>query len=240
MDHVLVTGRGVGPGLPDEPVPQEQGRCVYVPRFDRRNGAGDAGARGFSVQLYRWSIGRGRSYFDAVTFGEMAPRRDNRVVLDPRRRDVCGSPVLKIECRHSPEDIAAAHDQSASIREIAELAGVDLTGLDDGAEPPGSAIHECGTARMGASPAESVLDPHNQCWDARGLYVTDGASFPSQGAVNTTLTILALTARACTHAVRAAGGDCPWPVDSGEPSESSGRGVAPRSASPPSESAGRD
>ncbi len=48
----------------------------------------------------------------------------------------------------------------------------------------------------------SVLDPNNRCWDAKGLYVTDGAAFPSQGAQNPTLTILALTARACTHAVR--------------------------------------
>jgi choline dehydrogenase-like flavoprotein len=58
---------------------------------------------------------------------------------------------------------------------------------------------------MGQSPADSVLDPHNQCWDATGLYVTDASAFPSQGAQNPTLTILALTARACDHAVRELG-----------------------------------
>ncbi|MGY3411046.1 choline dehydrogenase-like flavoprotein [Bradyrhizobium sp. GM5.1] len=56
---------------------------------------------------------------------------------------------------------------------------------------------------MGFDPATSVLDPSNQCWDAQGLYVTDGACFPSQGTQNPTLTILALTARACHHAVSA-------------------------------------
>jgi choline dehydrogenase-like flavoprotein len=65
-------------------------------------------------------------------------------------------------------------------------------------------VHECGTARMGNDPANSVLDPHNQCWDAQGLYVTDGACFSSQGNQNPTLTILALTARACDHAIRSA------------------------------------
>jgi choline dehydrogenase-like flavoprotein len=70
---------------------------------------------------------------------------------------------------------------------------------------PGTAIHECGTARMGSAPENSVVDPHNECWDARGLYVTDGSAFPSQGVQNPTLTIMALTARACDYAVRKRG-----------------------------------
>ena len=53
---------------------------------------------------------------------------------------------------------------------------------------------------MGKDPASSVLDSNNQCWDARGLYVTDASCFPSQGTQNPTLTVLALTARACHHA----------------------------------------
>jgi choline dehydrogenase-like flavoprotein len=56
---------------------------------------------------------------------------------------------------------------------------------------------------MGLDPATSVLNAHNECWDAAGLYVTDSASFPSQGSQNPTLTILALTARACAHALQA-------------------------------------
>jgi choline dehydrogenase-like flavoprotein len=72
-----------------------------------------------------------------------------------------------------------------------------VTKIDEVPPPPGSASHECGTARMGSNPENSVLDPYNQCWDARGLYVTDGACFLSQGSQNPTLTILALTARAC-------------------------------------------
>ena len=54
---------------------------------------------------------------------------------------------------------------------------------------------------MGTSPHNSVLDADNQCWDAWKLYVTDGACFPSQGTQNPTLTIMALTARACHHAL---------------------------------------
>ena len=61
-------------------------------------------------------------------------------------------------------------------------------------------MHECGTVRMGTSPRNSVLDPNNQAWNVPGLYVTDAGCFPSQAAQNPTLTIMAITARACAHA----------------------------------------
>jgi choline dehydrogenase-like flavoprotein len=63
----------------------------------------------------------------------------------------------------------------------------------------GAAIHESGGARMGADPAKSVLNPHNQCWDAANLYVTDASCFPSGGCAGTTLTVMALTIRAAQH-----------------------------------------
>jgi choline dehydrogenase-like flavoprotein len=165
-----------------------------------------SGGRGYGVQIYRWSTGREKSYFNAVSFAEMAPRAENRVVLDPQRKDYWGLPVLRIACRHNDAENRMAKDQSAALREIGNLLKVRFHRLSENPAPPGSALHECGTALMGEIPAHSVLDPHNQCWDARGLYVTDASAFPSQGAQNPTLTILALTARACNHAVRESSG----------------------------------
>ena len=63
----------------------------------------------------------------------------------------------------------------------------------------GAAIHESGGARMGSDPAASVLNKFNQCWDAPNVFVTDASAFPSSGARGTTLTVMALTARACEH-----------------------------------------
>jgi choline dehydrogenase-like flavoprotein len=205
MDHVLVSGQGVGGSLPGEPEQGKAGRCVYLPRFDLRDGATAGRGRGYGVQIYRWSIGQGISYFNAVTFAEMAPRVENRVVLDQRRRDAWGLPVLRIACQHNDAEMQLAKDQLAAVRELGGLLKVKFNQLNEGPAPPGAAIHECGTARMGESPTDSVLDPHNQCWDASGLYVTDASAFPSQGAQNPTLTVLALTARACGHAVRELG-----------------------------------
>jgi choline dehydrogenase-like flavoprotein len=66
----------------------------------------------------------------------------------------------------------------------------------------GAAIHECGGARMGRDPARSVLNEYNQSWDVPNLFVTDASCYSSTGAVGPTLTIVALTARACEHIAR--------------------------------------
>jgi choline dehydrogenase-like flavoprotein len=71
--------------------------------------------------------------------------------------------------------------------------------MDSGAAIPGTAIHEVGGAPMDDDPRKSVLNRFNQCWDADNVFVTDGASFISSGAQTPTLTIMALTARACQH-----------------------------------------
>jgi choline dehydrogenase-like flavoprotein len=201
MDHVMQKAEGEGPQLEAGTDPAEEGRCLYLPRFDARDLSRPGPGRGFGVQLYQMSAGWGRSYFVAVAFAEMLPRPENRVTLDPNRCDAWGIPVLRIDCAHGPAELESARDQAAVLRALAGIAGATLTRIDETPAPPGTAVHECGTARMGADPTNSVVDPHNQCWDARGLYVTDGACFPSQGNQNPTLTILALTARACAHAL---------------------------------------
>ncbi|MEJ1963987.1 MAG: FAD-dependent oxidoreductase [Gammaproteobacteria bacterium] len=200
MDHMIVTGWCSGPALPPDHAAEEQ-RSIYLPRFDAREQAAPAAAPGFGVQLYQFPGAARESHFVVVTFGEMPPRPENRVTLDPSRRDAWGIPVLRIECGYDSNDLERARNQGTAIRELADALGVKLGRLNDRPTAPGVAIHECGSARMGADPSSSVLDPHNQCWDARGLYVTDGSSFASQGTQNPTLTILALTARACDHAV---------------------------------------
>jgi choline dehydrogenase-like flavoprotein len=46
-----------------------------------------------------------------------------------------------------------------------------------------------------------VLNSHNQSWDVGNLFVTDGASFPSSGFQNPTLTMMAITVRAGRYIV---------------------------------------
>jgi choline dehydrogenase-like flavoprotein len=205
MDHILMRAEGTADALPGEkPVLLEDGRCVYLPRFDARNDGTPKPGRGFGVQIYQADMAQNRSFFLAVSFSEMLPRMDNKVVLNTQKRDRWGIPTLHIDCSYGAHDMKRVVDQAAGLRELSASAGASIDRIDEKPSPPGHAIHECGTARMGSDPTNSVLDPNNQCWDAKGLYVTDSASFPSQGSQNPTLTVMALTARATGHALRSA------------------------------------
>jgi choline dehydrogenase-like flavoprotein len=57
--------------------------------------------------------------------------------------------------------------------------------------PIGGTAHQAGTARFGTDPAHSVLDLDCKTHELDNLYITDASFFPSIGAVNPTLTIIA-------------------------------------------------
>ncbi|MCA9529893.1 MAG: GMC family oxidoreductase N-terminal domain-containing protein [Myxococcales bacterium] len=56
-------------------------------------------------------------------------------------------------------------------------------------------VHLMGTARMGASASDSVVDLDGQLWDLPGCYVADASLFPTAIGVNPQITIMALATR---------------------------------------------
>jgi choline dehydrogenase-like flavoprotein len=56
--------------------------------------------------------------------------------------------------------------------------------------------HQCGTARMGADPAASVVDSYGRSHDVPNLWIVDASVLPTSAAVNPALTIAALALRA--------------------------------------------
>jgi choline dehydrogenase-like flavoprotein len=176
--------------------------------------------RGYEVELgissrvggWRRSLRGGGSRADGRfwmrAFGEVLPSFENRVTLEHGRTDAWGIPIVRIECAYGENEEKMAADQARSMREMVEAAGWRVESHSDRLAAPGLSVHEMGTARMGTDPESSVLDPHNQCWEVPNLFVTDGACFPSGGHQNPTLTMMALTARACERiAGRMAAGD---------------------------------
>lgn len=59
--------------------------------------------------------------------------------------------------------------------------------------------HQVGTCRFGDDPETSVLDRDCRTHDVENLYVVDGSFFPSSGAVNPSLTIMANALRVGEH-----------------------------------------
>ena len=65
--------------------------------------------------------------------------------------------------------------------------------------PIGGTAHQAGTLRFGTDPSQSVLDLNCKAHGIDNLYVTDASFFPSIGAVNPTLTIIANALRVGDH-----------------------------------------
>lgn len=92
-------------------------------------------------------------------------------------------------------------DMTAEMKEMLEKIGVKDVYTFENEYGFGQGIHEMGTARMGTDPKNSVLNKHNQVWDAKNVFVTDGAAMASGACVNPSLTYMAMTARAVNFAV---------------------------------------
>ncbi|MDH6196207.1 choline dehydrogenase-like flavoprotein [Mycobacterium frederiksbergense] len=220
-DHIAYAQSGSVRAEDAEPNPSEDGfdfaaTGVYIPSFCETESAIFPG--GYGIQI---GIGRGKPTWSMYALGEMQPRYENCVSLDPNVKDAWGIPVARIECSHSQDEMKMVAHMKRMIPEIAAAGGLPIDKNHDlgrgnmifrmlrsriftdyGAYWPGAAVHESGGARMGDKPDNSVLNPYCQCWDADNVFVTDGACFVSPGFQNHTLTMMALTVRTCQFIAR--------------------------------------
>ena len=74
--------------------------------------------------------------------------------------------------------------------------------MQEEAPPPGYYIHEVGGAPMGIKEESSVVDPWNKLWRCQNVLVVDGACWPTSGWQSPTLTMMAITRRACLEAIK--------------------------------------
>ena len=65
--------------------------------------------------------------------------------------------------------------------------------------PLAGVAHQNGTIRFGRDPRTSVLDPNSRAHEVDNLYVVDASFFPSSGAVNPALTVIANALRVADH-----------------------------------------
>jgi choline dehydrogenase-like flavoprotein len=227
MDHVGGGGAsGIMPMLRDDYL-EGDGRAngIYIPRFrnlDARTrqsgfirGYGYQGGSSQSLWGHAKSTpGFGADFKRSVRsrhpwgislggFGECLARYENHVRINKEVVDAWGIPVLHIDAAFGDNERAMVDDMGAMAAELLEAAGARQISVRQGPlSVPGILIHEVGTARMGADPKKSVLNPFNQVWDCPNVFVTDGACYVSSANQNPTLTMMAITARACDHLAR--------------------------------------
>lgn len=125
---------------------------------------------------------------------EDLPVLSNRVELDPAHTDSSGLPGVRLVWELHPNDRRLVEWGVERARELAEAAGASELHTT-GPAVPNPAWHLLGTCRMGSDPATSVIDRYHQTWDVPNLYLCDGSSFVTGGAVNPTSTIGALALR---------------------------------------------
>ena len=221
LDHNLVVATGstgkayreLAPGSDSRPVSLlDLGSSIdfYIPDFSSTL-EGRSFERGFGIQgrisPRQWSM---------AAFGELLANPDNRVNLSDRK-DAFGIHAANISLRRRENDLAMIAAQRREVQLLAEAADLRIkmpwpallrsilwraVVPEVGVMHLGLAIHEAGGARMGADPRSSVTNAHNQVWGVPNLLVTDGSCLPATGCQNPTLTIMALTARACELAAQ--------------------------------------
>src|SRR6266700_7120498 len=156
------------------------------------------GAPGFG-EAYKKALLEPRSSIQITGFGEVLPRWDNFVELDPNVKDIYGIPVLKIHMSDGENERAMIQDMGESAGEMLEAAGAKSILTYAHPSAPRWALHEAGIARMGADPKKSVLNQFQQTHDIKNLFVMDASGFPSNPCQNPTLTIMALCVRSCDY-----------------------------------------
>ena len=225
MDHFTGAGAtGDYAGMTDKYYYGRKPAGIYIPRFRNLNEETSRKdyVRGWGYQASgdrkNWQLlgnelpGFGRDFKEQILkpgpwtiwmggWGETLPYFNNRISFDDSKKDNWGFPIVHIHFSYGENEKAMKKDVEQSAVEMLTKAGFyNVQGFNYNS-PPGSAIHEMGTVRMGKDPKTSVLNGNNQMHDVKNVFITDGSCMTSSASQNPSLTYMALTARACDFAV---------------------------------------
>ncbi|MBA2301962.1 MAG: GMC family oxidoreductase [Acidobacteria bacterium] len=215
-EHLMgIRGSGFMPSRIGTETTLDDGRPVppYVPRFRNLADRHPDFLRGYHFQggggcaeypgMAHETAGYGKAFKSSVRkhypamislggFGEVLPRKENRVTVDSEVKDIWGLPVLRFDYRFGENELKMAKDMAVTVEEMLVAAGAENIKISSEPLPPGWSIHEIGTARMGDDPKTSVTDRFCRLHDVNNVYMADASPFVSGGTQNTTWSILAI------------------------------------------------
>ena len=143
-----------------------------------------------------------KNLFRLYIESEQIPNPESRVLL-AEDEDVLGMKKLKLDWQLLEEDFT-------TIRKTQELMDQSLRKLGYGHlfkwfgdEVPATTIgignHQMGTTRMNNDPSKGVVDENSKVHGMKNLFVTGASVFPTSGAANPTMTVVALAIRLADH-----------------------------------------
>lgn len=144
---------------------------------------------------FAWAMEHYGSMAGLYGLGEDMPQHGNRVTLHPDRVDQFGVPLAVVQYDEHPNDISMRDHSYQAMQSIHQAVGA----IRSYCAPPYPASHNMGTTRMSASPNEGVVNAWGMAHEVPNLYIADGSIFPTSGAANPTLTIVALALRQGEH-----------------------------------------
>lgn len=124
---------------------------------------------------------------------EQTPEAENRVTLDPDKRDANGMPLPRIHYDYS--DYTRAGLDAAQQAHDEVFAALGATNINHANDINGSG-HVIGTVRMGTDAASAVVDADLRSFNHHNLFLLGSGTFPTSATANPTLTIAALSLRA--------------------------------------------
>jgi choline dehydrogenase-like flavoprotein len=130
---------------------------------------------------------------------EDLPHPENRVQVG---RDSGGEPQIHLS--YTPNNVESFERLKKRWIDVLKAAGhadssVPFHAYFKKRIPLNGVGHQNGTCRFGTDPTQSVLDTNCKAHDLDNLYVVDASFFPSCGAVNPSLTIIANAIRIADH-----------------------------------------
>ncbi|WP_336513819.1 GMC family oxidoreductase [Pollutibacter soli] len=154
-------------------------------------------------QPTKLDIPKGFKAYELFTRMEQAPNPNSRITLDTEK-DALGMPRAKLHWelthleRDSLRDINRIIGQEVGRASMGRVKIYDYLQKDGDPEWPsftGGGWHHMGTTRMSEDPKQGVTDANCKVHGIRNLYVAGASNFVTAGAVNPTLTLIALTMR---------------------------------------------